>query len=107
MNSLNDHALKTSKDEGDVRLAHSLKNWASKQLPPAYVRTRILRKAADNSVDGGIMQQINKKIALTIRSLNPYWTGRPLSNAEMAKWLFSRAMTDCLRIDHTTLRVVC
>jgi ribosomal protein S8E len=108
MNLLNDRPMKNHSDEEmDVLLTHSLKNWASKQSSPAYVRTRILRKAAVKAIDGGMMQQLGKKVTMTIRGLNPYWTGRPLNHSETAKWLFSRAMMDCLRIDHTSLRVVC
>jgi hypothetical protein len=53
------------------------------------------------------MEQWQKSLLMKIRALNPYWTGRPLSHAELAKWLFSRAMLDCLTIDRSALRVVC
>lgn len=90
----------------DTLIAHSVKNWGAKQNPPAYIRARLLRRAADRT-KGTKIQQIGKHLLMKIRGLNPYWTGQPLSHAELAKWLFSRAMLDCLRIDRDTLRVVC
>lgn len=95
-----------SMNEMDTALAHSLKNWGAKQNPPAYMRTRLLRQAG-GSAAGSRMQQWQKSLSMKIRALNPYWTGRPLSHAELAKWLFSRAMLDCLTIDRSVLRVVC
>jgi hypothetical protein len=90
----------------DPSLVHSIKNWGAKQNPPAYVRARLLRRAG-NHVEGTRIQQLGKNLLMKIRALTPYWTGQPLSHAELAKWLFSQAMLDCLRMDRDTLRVVC
>jgi len=113
MNSHNstEHEMSTFNEmntfnEKDILFAHSLKNWGTKQNPPAYVRMRLLRKASTLGA-GNKMQRIGKSLLMKIRALNPYWTGRPLSHAELAKWLFSRAMLDCLNIDRSAMRVVC
>jgi hypothetical protein len=92
--------------------AHSLKNWGEKQNPPAYVRMRLFRQArllrqAGTFADGNKVQRMGKSLLMNIRALNPYWTGRPLSHTELARWLFSRAMLDCLSMDRRTIRVVC
>ena len=92
-------------NEMDSGLAHSLKNWGAKHNPPAYVRARLLRQAGSHA--GSKVQRFGKSLLIRIRSMNPYWTGRPLSHAELAKWLFSRAMVDCLNIDRSALRLVC
>lgn len=95
-----------SEPEMDHLLSHPLKNWAAKQTAPAYVRARILRQAG-NRAQGTRIQQFGNRLLVKIRALNPYWTGQPLSHAELAKWIFSKAMLDCLRMDRETLRVVC
>lgn len=96
----------SSENAIDTLLAHSVKNWGTKQNPPAYIRARLLRRAA-NRAEGSKIEQISKNLLMKIRGLNPYWTGQPLSHAELAKWLFSNAMLDCLWMDRGTLRVVC
>lgn len=101
---MNSHNM--SDNEMDTVFAHALKNWGARQSPPVYVRARLLRKAGMQA-EGTKMQQLGKNLIMRIRGLNPYWTGRPLSHAELAKWLFSQSMLDCLRIDRETLRVVC
>jgi len=104
MNSPNE--MSTFDETEEPLLAHSLKNWGAKQNPPAYVRTRLIRQAGTMAA-GNQAQRIGTRLLMRIRALNPYWTGRPLNHAELAKWLFSRAMVDCLRIDHSAMRVVC
>ncbi|GAB4578717.1 MAG: hypothetical protein Fur0022_14530 [Anaerolineales bacterium] len=95
-----------SEDEMDSLFAHSLKNWGAKQNPPVYVRSRLLRQAAQQT-RGSKLHQMSEEWLLRVRALNPYWTGRPLSHAELAKWLFAQAMLDGLRMERDALRVVC
>ncbi len=91
--------------ENDIEFAHALKNWGAKQNPPVYLRTRILRKAGNRGA--GKTTSFGKNLLMKIRALNLYWTGQPLGHTELTKWLFSRAMLDCLTIDRNAMRVVC
>ena len=89
-------------DEFDVALSHLFHNWADQQTPPAYARNRVLKKAARNAkVDFG------RYFLITLKRLNPYWTGRPLNHTELTKWLFSQAMLQCFSMDRRALRMLC
>jgi hypothetical protein len=88
----------------ELSVTRTLKNWADRQHPPKALRTRLLLKAASQNR----RTQAGKQLILRIkRFANPYWTGQNLSYAELSRWLFSRAMVQCLNMDRFAARAVC
>ena len=83
-------------------LQRSLANWAERQTPP-QLRSQILRKAAARDARKKRGQVLRIRIK---RFTNPYWTGQPLSYAELSRWLFNQALLEDMSNNRTSVRLV-
>jgi uncharacterized protein YjbI with pentapeptide repeats len=84
-------------------LQRSLANWAERQAPPANLRSQILRKAAAEA------DRKRRGLGWILRIkqfTNPYWTGQPLSYAELSRWLFSQALLQDMSNNRPSVRHV-